>query len=1280
MSKFYARLLRLLVPILLLCQFSFAQNNDFERLRPLLVKNAATMGITTADIGDAVITHAYTDERTHITFVYMQQAYQHVKVYNTIISAAFVNNSLQYSSGSFVKNIAAKAGAASPVTSFTSAIGNAARHLGVKDVSTALLRQIGTGSAGVYRVAADAIARRPIETQLYWTASDDKQKVVLTWNVNIDLKSSDNWWNVRVNAQTGEVVQKDNWTVEEQAFLPDHIDESIASSPAHTFTSSAAIIEAAPFVPEKITTATNFLAPPPNVSSATYRVISYPNDSYLNNPFSNETSPWLMAGAGNNATTLGWHYDNTTNYNITRGNNVFAYLDKDVSTGVANTSNAATNWPDTSTTAAPALTFVNTLDFTKQPDSTSNKKAALDNLFYWNNLMHDVMYQYGLTEVAGNFQADNMSRGGVGNDFVNAQAQDGAGLSNANFSTPTDGTNGRMRMYLFSTSPRFTINTPAGISGDYAAIESGFSTANKLKTLGPLSGEVISYNNTDPTVHDACTAASNAAQLSGKIALIYATGCTFISKVKNAQNAGAIGAILYYTASNPFGMGGSDNTITIPTVSIGNATATSILNQINASVPVTVTISPGIYKDGDLDNGVITHEYGHGVSNRLTGGPFGSSCLANAEQGGEGWSDYIALMMTTNWSTATTTDGTNARPIGNYVLGYPVNGPGIRRYPYSTDMSVDPLTYANMAASTEVHNIGEIWCSALWDMTWNIIQQQNSITTNLYNSSGTGGNSIALNLVMTGMKLQPCSPGYIDARNAILAADSILYGYAHRCAIWTAFARRGMGAGASQGSATSAIDQVAATDLPSGVKINHAGAVAVNANSQITFSNTATCDCQTASFTLVDTIPAGFTYVSSTPTGVLSGNVLTFPATSFNASESKVFSVTLQTPATGCDIDSLLNDNRDANTTGGFVSSGTSSWTSSAQRSNTGSSWYSPDSTTPSTASLTSSITAATSAKPLSTLSFNHYFRTETTYDGGVVEYSTDGTTWIDAAPLFITGGYNTAMDASTVLTGRKAFSGSSQVFQPVVLDLSSLGTTPVQFRFRMTTDDGTGVEGWYVDDIVRLNGCGNIMRTGIYDNSNVRRDTSAVPMFVANLTNLPLTLLWFYAGQAGTQVALNWSTVTEVNVRNFSTEWSTDGISWTSLGNTAAQNRNSNSYSFVHTYPSNGKNYYRLKMNDADGRYTYSPIRTVTFDDKSKTQVILMPNPVSGDALLYMSTGFKASDVKMYDAAGSLVKQWKLNAGSAQLRISTYGLANGIYTIEVTGTGKTTTRMVVRH
>jgi extracellular elastinolytic metalloproteinase len=60
-------------------------------------------------------------------------------------------------------------------------------------------------------------------------------------------------------------------------------------------------------------------------------------------------------------------------------------------------------------------------------------------------MIHDVFYQYGFDEKSGNFQDWNFGKGGLGNDAVIANAQDGSGTNNANFATPPDGQHGRMR-------------------------------------------------------------------------------------------------------------------------------------------------------------------------------------------------------------------------------------------------------------------------------------------------------------------------------------------------------------------------------------------------------------------------------------------------------------------------------------------------------------------------------------------------------------------------------------------------------------------------------------------------------------------------------------------------------------------------------------------------------------------------------------------------------------------------------------------------------------------
>jgi hypothetical protein len=140
------------------------------------------------------------------------------------------------------------------------------------------------------------------------------------------------------------------------------------------------------------------------------------------------------------ASPKGWINDGD---NETRGNNVDAHLDR-------NDDNLA-DVPRP--TGNPSRVFDFPLDLTTAPANYG--EAATVQLFYWDNWMHDALYQLGFTEAAGNFQTDNFGHGGLGNDAVQADAQDGLGLNdgrhanNANMSTPPDGCAPRMQMYVF---------------------------------------------------------------------------------------------------------------------------------------------------------------------------------------------------------------------------------------------------------------------------------------------------------------------------------------------------------------------------------------------------------------------------------------------------------------------------------------------------------------------------------------------------------------------------------------------------------------------------------------------------------------------------------------------------------------------------------------------------------------------------------------------------------------------------------------------------------------
>jgi Fungalysin metallopeptidase (M36) len=95
------------------------------------------------------------------------------------------------------------------------------------------------------------------------------------------------------------------------------------------------------------------------------------------------------------------------------------------------------------------------------------------------------------------------------------------------------------------------------------------------------------------------------------------------------------------------------------------------------------------------------------------------------------------------------------------------------------------------------HHAGWVWSSMLWDLHWKL-----------------GGEDAALQLVFDGMKIQPCVPGFVDARDAILVADELRNGGDNVCAIWQVFARRGLGAGATQGDPLSVVDGTESFAVP----------------------------------------------------------------------------------------------------------------------------------------------------------------------------------------------------------------------------------------------------------------------------------------------------------------------------------------------------------------------------------------------------------------------------------------------------------------------------------
>ncbi len=137
------------------------------------------------------------------------------------------------------------------------------------------------------------------------------------------------------------------------------------------------------------------------------------------------------------ASPNGWVADGASPETV--GNNVDAYADTD-----GNNNNPELPRPNGGATR----TFDFPLDLSQAP--SSYREASIVQLFYVNNWLHDRLYELGFTETSRNFQTDNFGRSGLGNDAVRAEAQDGGGTNNANFSTPVEGSPPRMQMFLFT--------------------------------------------------------------------------------------------------------------------------------------------------------------------------------------------------------------------------------------------------------------------------------------------------------------------------------------------------------------------------------------------------------------------------------------------------------------------------------------------------------------------------------------------------------------------------------------------------------------------------------------------------------------------------------------------------------------------------------------------------------------------------------------------------------------------------------------------------------------
>ncbi len=762
---------------------SFAQ--DYSNLvKTYLQQNRSQYSLQQQDISDISIASQSYSKSLKAYNVYVEQRHQGIKLFNSVSPFTIKDGAVYSAKLSFTENVAAKVNGTSPSISAVNAISKAANWLGLQNPTN--LNLIETVSDNSYIFSNGNISQENIPVELVYQKMDETGALKLAWDLSIYLLDSTHYYSVRIDALTGELLATDDWVVSCNFGEGSH---------SHTNTESILFSEA------NVNNSSRMLG-----DGSSYRVFPLPLIGPNDGP-----DQLVLDPSDPIASPFGWHDNDGVagpEYTYSRGNNVIAQEDANGNNGVGDRAEGG-----------PTLTFDFPFNLPQAP--ASFRDGAITNLFYMNNMMHDIMYQYGFDEESGNFQVNNYGNPGNGGDYVFADAQDGSGINNANFGTPPDGGAPRMQMYLWSAPGKVLgtlMNINGGpLAGEYYAIDSNFVGGTPLPTTAITEDLVLvvddnAGSSTDP--NDGCDNILNAAEINGKIAVARLGGCGNTFKIAQIQAAGAIAVIVVNnTPLDPTAMIGGGSSLDIPSIMIyqsdGEAIITALLNgdTVNATLRDDGTGNDPFQRDGDLDNVIIAHEYGHGISNRLTAGPANVGCLQNEEQMGEGWSDYFGMVLTIQ------SDDTENSPrgTGTYALGEGTAGKGLRNKPYSKDFAINDFTYDDIKSQVAPHGVGSVWATMLWDLTWDLIDEY-GFDPDIYN--GTGGNNIALQLVMDGLKLQPCNPGFVDGRDAILEADQLTNGGANRCIIWRAFAKRGLGVSALQGSTNSRFDGTEAFDVP----------------------------------------------------------------------------------------------------------------------------------------------------------------------------------------------------------------------------------------------------------------------------------------------------------------------------------------------------------------------------------------------------------------------------------------------------------------------------------
>jgi extracellular elastinolytic metalloproteinase len=1327
-----------------------AQNtNAKQKLDAWFSKHSARLNLQSKDYSELFVTTSFTDASAGIEHIYSQQRINGIDVVGGQFAFhASTKMMKEYEADNLVKTSSLTI--ASTAATFNS---EQAARVVLKEAhhppTISLNIKESAGNKIIYARNDNPAFNIPVR-KVYFPDNKEK-KLALAWEVQMFDAIGKHYWIMYVDATTGKLLHKRDAIIHCNHLNPKYKTDA----PGEISKEENPFIIPAEQQFKQDHTAKVFLGPPnkykvfpepfeaPNKPGATH-VLTQNNGDVIGSPD-------------------GWHkVAGLLSYNFTRGNNAWAFYDPSPGPlgGVPNTATVAYANNGIGGTPPAVEPFEFDYPFNPAADPTASRNAAIVNLFYWNNLIHDVFYRFGFDENL-NFQESHIYSSGLRGpadgqgDAVLAQAQDGGGTNNANFLTLPDGlpASAQMQMYLFTTATADQLvqivsstGTPAA-GTKYNAVQGSFSnlpTANNDLYNTPVLNKqfVIIQKNALSTIGDSsqgCTTGQQSIALppgntvTDRIVLIDRGNCSFVEKVLGAQLGGAAGVIVINNIDgSPQAMGGTDapaNAIIIPAVMISKTDGEILKAAIRSGTVITGSLKKDIpnppKRDGDFDNGVISHEYGHGISNRFTGGGDVLLPLGGDEQGGEGWSDFIGLYMTMRTSDLVVAAGypngkLPTKGLGTYVNYEPTTGNGIRPSKYDPIKSQSPYSFKDIGKGGEIsipHGVGHIWCQMLYSVEQEMIDLY-GFNDNIYNAAtpvsgnvpaGTGGNNVAMRLVTEGMKLQPINPTFEMQRDAILKADTLLYNAQHSCRIWKAFAKWGLGYSAK--SNTDAVgDEIEAFDVPPACDASQVKAIiSISASDTVINGGFITYTMKVkniypnpVSFSAAtNKLPLGATYQNSVPAAGVSGRTVTYPVTTLAANEEKTYTVSaqVQTASAG---NNLLVDNHEDGETGWTKSSTlpTANWNVVTTKPRSGTkSWFAPDVDGLSNMSLQTATAIAVPAAGAE-LIFWHSYATEDAFDGGVIEISNNsGATWTYLPPQkFVRNGYKGIIPiANNPLVGtedRFAFTGTSGGYILSIADLGDYAGQSILIRFRISSDVGTAVDGWYIDDVYIMQGRTEIRDSAFVKVSNVAGfgaplglDSTSIITFVVggSLSPLPAVLTELKALPKNDAIRLDWATLQEQNVQGFIVERQAQNErSFKSVGSLQSNGNSSSRRNYDFTDNSVQRNIlysYRIKMTDNNGSIRYTNIATAKIGD-GKFGFAMMPNPaVNSIKLTFNNEPSSSAFLRVYDVSGKLMATWNVgNLSSVSTTINVSSFSNGVYWLELEDNGlKQTQKLVIQ-